>query len=423
MNHASLGEDTGYIGHREANFSPADWKPALPRARKSAPPISAGPMAFPILTVAILALSLDPQAPADPLVITAARLVDVAGGTTIRDAAIVVRDGRIIARGPRAEIQLPTDARRVDLGDATLLPGLIDAHVHLSIGGQPRVNAEATLKAGFTTVQDLGALNYTNLRLRDSTNAGRRVGPRIIGSGPWLGVSGGICDFSGIGIHNREEMLARVHADVERQADLIKICVTGWPGDGFAFPDSTELKPDDIAAVVAASRAAGRPVVAHAIGATGAEMAVRGGVAGLAHAAYLNDATIRLMKERQVYVASTLTSFAGIPDSAARTELWHRMKAALNGGVRIILGTDAGVVPHGSNAREFAALVQLGMTPIDAIRAGTLSAATALGISDRVGSLDIGKVADLVAVSGDPLADVAALERVILVVKEGRIVE
>jgi imidazolonepropionase-like amidohydrolase len=376
-----------------------------------------------LVTLNSLPRLLIAQQPASPLVITAARMIDVERGTTIRDAVVVVAEGRIVARGPRAEVQSPALARRIDLGDATILPGLIDAHVHLTIGGPPRTNAETTLKAGFTTVQDLGALNYANLRLRDSTNAGRRVGPRILGAGPWLGVSGGICDFSGIGVHNRDEGLARVRTDVARSADLVKICVTGWPADGFTYPDSVELTPDDIAALVSESRKANRPVVAHAIGERGAGSAVRGGVNGLAHSAYLNDATIGLMKDRDVYLASTLTSFQDMPDRPARQHLWSRMQAALRGGVRIVLGTDAGVVPHGSNAREFAALVQLGMTPIDAIRAGTISAAHALKMSDRIGSIEPGKLADIVAVSGDPLADIAAMERMVLVVKEGVVVE
>ena len=379
------------------------------------------------LLLALASPSPDPeppvQAPESALVVTAARLIDVQRNTTLRDAAVVVRGGRIVALGSVSEVRIPPGAHRVDLGDATLLPGFIDAHVHLAIGGQPRANAEATLRAGFTTVQDLGALNYTNLRLRDSTNAGRRVGPRIIASGPWLGVSGGICDFNGIGVHNRGEMLARVRADVERASDLIKICVTGWPGDGFAFPDSVELSRADIAALVAESRNAGRPVVAHAIGERGAATAVGGGVTGLAHAAYLDAETIRLMKERDIYVISTLTSFAGMPDSLARKHLWSRMQAAHLAGVRIILGTDAGVIPHGSNAREFAALVKLGMTPLEAIRAGTLSAAQALGLEERVGSLEVGKTADIVVVSGDPLADISAMEQVVLVIKNGEIVE
>jgi adhesin HecA-like repeat protein len=376
-----------------------------------------------LLALVLLSSPTVPQAADTTLVITAARMLDVQSGALIPNAAVVISGGRIVARGPQSEVKAPPGARRLDLGDATLLPGLIDVHVHLTIGGPPRANAEATLKAGFTTVQDLGALNYLNLRLRDSIKAGVRVGPRVIGAGPWLGVTSGICDFSGIGIHNREELLARVGADVDHSAELIKICVTGWPADGYAFPDSTELTPDDIAAVVNESRKAHRPVVAHAIGRQGAAAAVNGGVTGLAHAAYLDDSTIRAMKERDVYVGSTLTSFRAMPNAEARQLLWSRMQAARQAGVRIVLGTDAGVIPHGSNAKEFAALVELGMTTLEAIRAGTIRAAEALRIGDQVGSIDAGKNADLVAVSGNPLSDITALERVVLVVQEGRVVE
>jgi imidazolonepropionase-like amidohydrolase len=376
------------------------------------------------LLLALTVLSAPPssQAVDSTLVITAARLLDVESGSMIQNVVVVVSAGRIVDRGSRPEVKIPPGARQIDLGDATLLPGFIDAHVHLTIGGPPQANAEATLRAGFTTVQDLGALNYLNLRLRDSIKAGVRTGPRMVAAGPWLGMSGGICDFNGIGVHHREEMVARVDTDADRSAEIIKICVTGWPADGYAYPDSAELKPEDIMAVVAESRKVNRPVVAHAIGQRGAATAVLGGVAGLAHAAFLDDATIQRMKDRDIYVASTLTSFQAMPNVEARQRLWSRMQAARRAGVRIILGTDAGVIPHGTNAKEFAALVELGMTPLEAIRAGTNRAAEALGMRDR-GSIAAGKTADLVAVTGNPLSDITAMERVVLVVKEGRIVQ
>jgi imidazolonepropionase-like amidohydrolase len=356
------------------------------------------------------------------LVIRAARMVDVVHGRLVSNPVIVVQGERIIAAGPQDAVRIPPGGQTIDLGDLTLIPGLIDAHVHLAIGGAPRANAEATLRAGFTTVQDLGALDYVNLGVRDSVRAGRRIGPRIIASGPWIGRSGGICDFNGIGVRDRDEMVQRVQMDVERGADLIKICVTGWPALGFAHPDSVELDSADVAALVAESRRLNRPIVAHAIGQAGAALAVREGVTGLAHAAYLDDETIRLMRERGVYLASTLVAFQAIPDTAAVTALWSRMKAALKGGVRVVLGTDAGVIPHGSNAKELGALVQLGMTPIDALRAGTISAAQALGLADQTGSIEAGKLADLVAVRGDPLTDILATERVVWVVKGGKVV-
>jgi imidazolonepropionase-like amidohydrolase len=203
------------------------------------------------------------------LAITANRLVDVVAGKSVSPGVVVVRGSRIIAAGDRQSVTIPAAARIIELGDATLLPGFIDAHVHLLLGGAPRANAEATLRAGFTTVQDLGALGYSNLRLRDSINHGVTPGPRIIASGPWLGVSGGICDFNGIGVRGRDQMLARVRADADRGSQLIKLCITGWPADGFAHPDSVEIGPDDVTAVIRAARDAGRPTVAHAIGRAG----------------------------------------------------------------------------------------------------------------------------------------------------------
>jgi imidazolonepropionase-like amidohydrolase len=353
--------------------------------------------------------------------VTASRLIDVETGTIVPGGIVVIRGGRIELVGPISAVTIPAGTPVTDLGDATLLPGLIDVHVHLLLGGAPRANAAATLNAGFTTVQDLGALGYDNVRLRDSIAAGATPGPRIVASGPWLGVTGGICDFNGIGVHNRDELLARIRTDAENKADLIKLCITGWPQAGYAFPDSVELDPADVSGVVAESRQAGRRVVAHAIGRAGAAAAVRGGVAGLAHSAYVDDATISLMRERNIWMASTLVSFAAV-DSTARAALRERVQVALRSGVPIVLGTDAGVVPHGSNAREFRALVRLGMKPIDAIRAGTVVAAQALGIGDSLGSLTAGKIADLVAVTGDPLSDISAMERVVLVVKDGRVV-
>jgi imidazolonepropionase-like amidohydrolase len=378
-----------------------------------------------LLVVGLIAVAAVPPAaagqtnPDSVLAVTSARLIDVVTGAVIPRGLVLIRNGRIAAVGSRDSIRLPAGSRVVDLGEATLLPGLIDAHVHLTLGGPPRANAEATLKAGFTTVQDLGALGYGNLRLRDSVEAGVRVGPRIVAAGPWLGVSGGICDFSGIGVRDRAELLQRIRTDVERRADVIKLCVTGWPAAGFAHPDSVELAEDVVAAAIAESARLGRPAVAHAVGRAGAASAVRGGIAGLAHAAFLDDQTIGLMRTRGTWLVSTLVSFQQGTDSASFQALWTRMRAAHRGGVRIILGTDAGVVPHGSNARELAALVRLGLTPIDALRAATIQAAQALGLGDRLGSLTPGKVADLVAVPGDPLADISLMERVVFVMKDG----
>src|SRR5262245_61389311 len=231
------------------------------------------------------------QAQDSALAITADRLVDVTAGKVVSPAVVVVRGPRIVAAGDRQSVKVPAGARLIELGDATLLPGFIDAHVHLLLGGPPRANADATLRAGFTTVQDLGALGYLNLRLRDSINHGVTPGTRIIASGPWLGVSGAICYLTGRGVSGREEALAGVRAGADRGRQVLKLCVTGWPADGFAHPDSVEQSAEDVAAIIKAARDAGRPTAAHAIGRAGAASAVRGGITGLAHSAFLDDET------------------------------------------------------------------------------------------------------------------------------------
>jgi len=209
--------------------------------------------------------------------VQARRLVDVEAGIIRENMLIEVRGDRIAAVRPAAGPPPPPSATIIALAHVTVLPGLIDTHVHLTLGGAADSNARATLLAGFTTVQDLGALDYANLTLRDAVARGGTVGPRILASGPWIGATGGICDFQGIGVRGAEAFRARVREDVRRGADLIKICVTGWPKDGFEHPDSVEITPDELAAAVAEAHAARRRVAVHAIGTAGVRMAVAAG--------------------------------------------------------------------------------------------------------------------------------------------------
>jgi imidazolonepropionase-like amidohydrolase len=187
--------------------------------------------------------SLHAQQPA--VAIRAAGMIDVQQGRWIDKAVVVVQDGRIAAAGPAADITVPSNASIIDLPVTTLLPGLIDAHVHLTLAGPPVENARATLAAGFTTVQDLGAVTYANISLRDAINAGGVEGPRIVASGPWLGISGGICDFNGIGVKGAEAFRTRVREDVERGADLIKVCVSGWLAEAVANPAQYEISDEE----------------------------------------------------------------------------------------------------------------------------------------------------------------------------------
>lgn len=369
--------------------------------------------------------TMSPAAPSQgppPTLITAARLLDVERGQLVQNAAVLVEGDRIVASGAIEGIGVPVGARRIELGQVTLVPGLIDAHVHLTLGGLPRVNAESTLRAGFTTVQDLGARGDANLRLRDSINAGRRIGPRVISAGRWLGVSGGTCEFNGLGVRGEAAMVERVREDVARGADLIKICVTSWVSSGFTTPEAVELSGREIGAIVAEARRLGRPVVAHAIGRDGVRAAVEAGVAGIVHSGFVDSATAGLMRTREVYLVPTLVSLEGQADSTALRALRARMTAAVESGVSIVFGTDAGVIPHGHNALEFPAMLRLGLSPLEAIRSATSRAARMIGWGARIGALRPGMLADLIAVPGDPLSDITTLSRVSFVMKGGIVV-
>ena len=371
-----------------------------------------------MLVVLVIAAA---DASAQRLIVRPARLLDVESGRLVQDAAVVVEGGRITRVGRRGEIAVAASDSVIDLPGHTLLPGLIDAHVHLAIGGPPRANAAADLMAGFTTIVDLGSRTTRLLVIRDSINAGQIPGPRVIAAGIWIGVQGGVCEFGGIGIAGSAEgFRARVRENVAAGAEVIKACVSGWPGAAFAQPESYEMPDSVLSAIVDEAGRSGRMVIAHDISLGGVGAAVRTGVRGLAHAAYVDSAAADAMKARGMFMISTLTTLAGdsSPGSlalVAATALAHRR------GVPIVFGTDGGVLPHGQNAAEFAALMRAGLSPLDAIRSATITAARALGL-DSLGVIAPGKVADLVAVPGNPLEDLAALQRPAFVISRGRVV-
>lgn len=364
-----------------------------------------------------LLLGAAPAGAAPVTVLHAAGYLDVERGVVVRPATLRIEGDRIaeVARERRS----PPGAAVLDLGDLILLPGLIDTHVHLLLGGPARANAESTLAAGFTTVQDLGSLGYAALALRDSIAGGHLAGPRVLASGPWLGVSGGTCDFSGIGVRGAGAFARRVREDVARGADLIKLCVTGWAEDGYRDPERVELSDAELRAAIAEAHRLGRRIVAHAIGAEGVRRAVAAGIDGVAHGGFADSATQRAMAGRGVWLAPTLRSVEVQPATPALDSLRGHMRRLLAGPVPLVFGTDAGVIPHGRNAREFGALIRHGLSPARAIRSATVDAAAALGLSGRVGRLAPGLAADVIAVEGDPLADPAALERVRFVMQGG----
>ncbi|HKA91042.1 MAG TPA: amidohydrolase family protein [Haliangiales bacterium] len=416
----------------------------------------------------LLALAFFVAAPAaaQTVAVKAARLYDPRTGTLVTPGLVVVDKDKIVQVGGAA----PAQAQIIDLGDATLLPGFIDAHTHVSHEAGPdwrqdfvdefqRSPAEdalrateytkRTLLAGFTTVRDVGAGDLVDVALRNAIAAGKIVGPRMLVSTAAIGTTGGHCDGSnGIrpGVLARpavdgvadgaEAIRAKVREVIKNGADVVKVCATGGVLSMSDEVDSAQLTQPELDALVDEAHARKRKVAAHAHGTEGARRAVVAGVDSIEHGSFLDEATLQLMKKKGTYLVPTALALQGVkerydkgnlhPDAipkylAASKSHAQAMKRALALGVKIAFGTDAGVYPHGRNAEEFHLLVELGMKPGDALRAGTLSAAQLLGVDNRVGTLEPGKLADIVAVPGDPLRDIRATEHVLFVMKEGQI--
>jgi imidazolonepropionase-like amidohydrolase len=357
-------------------------------------------------------------APSDTaLVLQGGSWLDVRGGRLRPNGGIVVQGGRIVALYPPGDgWGPPAGARVIGLEGRTVLPGLIDAHVHLTLAGDADSNARATLAAGFTTVMDLGSADGAGVRLRDAITRGETPGPRVIAAGSWIGTKGGVCEFGGATVSNAVEAGDRARADIENGSDVLKVCVTGWPKDAVAFPDSVELKREGLAAVMEAARAAHRPVFAHAIGQAGAVLAASQGVRALAHTPIVDSAGATALKQSGIIVISTLASLGPRPGG---DQVRRSFRLLFQAGVPIVLGTDAGVLPHGQNARELVALTEAGLSPAQALRAATLDAAALLDVHE-VGEIRVGGAGDLVVVEGDPLRDIQVIERPVLVVKGGR---
>jgi imidazolonepropionase-like amidohydrolase len=418
----------------------------------------------------LLALGLGPsllfaQSPTkETVLIKAGRLVDVRSGRVLTDQAILIEGDRIKQVGPAQSVQAPAGARVIDLSNATVLPGLIDCHTHLT--GEPghngyealgisiprealygAKNAKLTLEAGFTTVRNVGAGGYSDVALRDAINAGDVPGPRIDAAGPAIGVTGGHADNSLLApeYHHSSEsvadgvpaVIAKVREEVKYGADVIKIAATGGVLSKGDSPEATQFSDEEIRAIVIEAHRLGRKVAAHAHGAAGIKQAVLAGVDSIEHGSFIDDEAIRLMKEKGTYLVPTLyladwfienyqrlrvpefmVEKAKVVMPAAR----QNIARAFKGGVKVAFGTDAAVYPHGLNAREFAVMVKLGMTPMQSIQAATVNAADLLGWSDRVGSIEAGRFADIIAVNGDPTGDVTVLEHVAFVMKGGQVV-
>ena len=352
-------------------------------------------------------------------------LLDVRHGRTIGNALVLVAGDRITQAGAKADLEarVPAGAERVELGRVTLLPGLIDGHVHLALAGVPAENARATIEAGFTTVQDLGANDAQILRLRDEINAGRIVGPRVLAAGRWIGITGGICDFGGIGVRGAAAFRERVEEEVRRGADVIKVCVSGWLADARRDPDRYEISDAELQAAIDTAHRLKKRVAVHAISAAGIAAAVRLGADLVVHAGFVAPRTVATMRRRSIYLLPTLFSFsrAQPPDDVAA--LRAHLRGAVEAGLPIAFGTDAGVIAHGRNAREFEFLQDLGLQPLEVVRAATIHAAAAVGMIGRIGVVERGASADVIALDGDPLHDFSAFQRVAFVMARGVVIK
>lgn len=389
-------------------------------------------------------------------VLRAARMLDVTTGKIVSNAVVVVEGDRIKAVNASS---LPSGARLVDLGNVTLLPGLIDLHTHITMQlGPDSFNrmgrdtaadsalrgayyARKTLLAGFTTIRNVGADGFSDVSLMKAIEAGMTDGPRIVPAGHAIGITGGHCDATGFapGVLERgpesgiadgkEKILMAVRYQIKHGAKVIKTCATAGVLSFESSVGAQQYSEEELRVIAEEAHRHGVKVAAHAHGTEGILAAVRAGIDSIEHGSMLNDEAIRLMKEKRTYLVPTTYLADSInlnllpPPLRAKAQsilplAKENLRKAIQAGVKIGFGTDAAVYPHGDNAKEFAALVERGMTPLQAIQAATVNAADLLGVDDR-GAVQEGKLADLIAVPGNPLENVRALEEVRFVMKGG----
>ena len=423
------------------------------------------------LALAGVAGILPAQQPAQPasapIVLRAARVVDGTGAAPIANGVVVVTGNRITAVGRSGAVTVPAGAQVIELGDATLLPGFIDAHTHISgrVLGDPGndlesvkdydtfgailavAHAERTLLTGFTTIRNVGADHWADLALKKAINEGKVTGPRVQGAAHSLGITGGHCDnnaykpglmdgnpMTGIA-DGVDQIRAAVRYQVKYGADLIKTCATGGVLSEGDAVGNVQYGLEELRAMVEEAHKHDRKVAAHAHGTEGIKLATRAGVASIEHGSFLDAEGARLMAQQGTYLVPTLMAGEGVEKAAkagtlkglraekalaAAAAMRNAIKIAKANNVKVALGTDAGVIPHGANARELRLLVEWGgFTPMEAVVAATSSAAKLLGWDDRIGTLAAGKLADIVAVPGDITRDVTVAERVLFVMKDG----
>ncbi len=415
-----------------------------------------------VSAIALAAASATPVAAES--VITAARMIDVESGRVVEHPAIFVGDdGRITSIADARTVRWGANVRHVDLGNRTLLPGLIDMHVHLDgvpeIGGYSGLqytdrfwtvlaarNARAMLDAGFTTIRNVGSDDLNDVGLKQAIDAGYAVGPRIVPAAYSLGATGGHCDETflppsmyspppSIG-NGPDQLRARVREIRRMGAEVIKVCATGGVFSRNTEPGQQQLREEELRAVAEEAHMWGMRVAAHAHGADGIRAAIAAGIDTIEHASLVDEAGIRaaVRRERPVWFSMDIFNTEYTQAEGARNGVMEdnlrkdrevaqiqrdNFRAAHRAGVRMVFGSDAGVMPHGIAAGQFRVMVEYGMTPIEAIRSATVNAAQALGRERDVGAIAVGRYADIIAVDGDPLANIRELESVDAVLKGG----
>jgi imidazolonepropionase-like amidohydrolase len=411
--------------------------------------------------IAMLGAVAAVPASADTVIVTADRMVDVLTGKTIDNPAVTIVDGRITGVADARTIKFGGDVRHIDLAGKTILPGLIDMHVHLTslaeIGGYRGLqytdsfwsavgvaNAKKTLEAGFTSVRNVGSADFQDVGLREAIDGGWAVGPRITTATYAIGATGGHCDDNSLPpsldkqapsvVNSPSEARAKVRWLHKYGAQVIKICATGGV---FSLGDSVggqQLSLEEMKAIADEAHMLHLKVAAHAHGDEGIRAAILAGIDTIEHCSLASDETIKLAVQHGTwfdmdiynddYILATGTANGTEQESLDKEKIIglkqrQTFQRAVRAGVHMIFGTDAGVYPHGDNGRQFAKMVEWGMTPLQAIRAATSDAAVALGKIGDVGAIAVGRYGDIVAVDGDPLRDVRVLEKVSAVVKGG----
>lgn len=415
----------------------------------------------------LLSVAFATPAAAETVVVTADRMVDVLAGRTVERPVVVITDGRISSVGREVPAGLPADARRIDLSGKTILPGLIDMHVHLD--GNPRYggytglqftdmfwvaqgvqNVRDMLEAGFTTVRNVGSDHYADVAYKQAVEEHLIPGPRIVPAAHALGATGGHCDqtylppsFKAKGEavgDGPQELRARVREQRKYGAEVIKVCATGGVFSRNTEPGQQQLSEEELRAIADEAHQWGLRTAAHAHGAAGIKAAIRAGIDTIEHVSLVDDEGIKLAVERKQPVWFSMdiyntdyTQAEGAKNGVLEDNLRKdrevaqiqrdNFRKAHKAGVRMVFGSDAGVMPHGQVGGQFKVMVEYGMTPMEAIQAATRNAAQALGREQDVGAIAVGRYGDIVAVDGDPTQNVRLLERPAVVIKGGEVVK